>query len=535
MRILLLAPEVANQIAAGEVIERPASVVKELLENAFDAGADYIHVEIGYGGLNQIKVSDNGKGIIAEDLTLALMAHATSKIKSIKDLEAIESLGFRGEALASIASVARVSISSRPAQEESGMQLSEKNGENCLQPIARSRGTTVEVKDIFYNAPVRKKFLKSERVEYLAIDSLVRRFALSAPSITIDLSHNGKLKLQLPKALHEASRIARMKKLFGKSFTDGAIPVDTTAGEMHLTGWISGTNYERSQNDKIWFYINGRMVRDKLLHHAVKQAYEKILHPGRYPACLLYLTIAPELVDVNVHPTKHEVRFQDARLVHDFVSLRLSQLLGNIDHLQVTTKALSYSVLEPKAHSTYEDRVFGGCDKRSDWMVLNQDFALTFLANKPYLIDLIPLQKAFILDSLVKTCLPLEKRRVLVPIVISSVNKSLPFELVKPVLSQLGIEIGVQGQQVLVRTLPVRLPHLDIHGFFNDINKLETPSIEVLLFLLAENHPFFNGSSEEKQEAYRSYLEILLLDKTMQPSFIRHISLEKCQEFFNAS
>lgn len=535
MRILLLSPEVANQIAAGEVIERPASVLKELLENALDAEADYIHVEIGYGGLNQIKVSDNGQGIMAEDLPLALMAHATSKIKSIKDLEAIESLGFRGEALASIASVARVSISSRPASQESGMLVSEKNGENCLQPVARSRGTTVEVKDIFYNAPVRKKFLKSERAEFLAIDSLVRRFALGAPFIAIDLSHNGKLQLQLPKALHGSSRIARMKKIFGKSFMDEAIPVDTTLDGMHLTGWISGANHHRSQNDKIWFYINGRMVRDKLLHHAIKQAYEKVLPPGRYPACLLYLTIAPELVDVNVHPTKHEVRFQDARLVHDFVSVRLSQLLGNVDPLQVSVQALPYSVLTPKVQSTYADRASVGYDKKYDWIGLNQKFALTFLANKPYLIELNALQKAFILDGLTKASLPLVKRPVLVPIVILWENSRAELDSVKPLLSQLGIEVSLEGQQVTVRTLPISLPHLDIHAFFNAIFHLAKPSIEILFPLLAENHTFVSGVSEEKQEAYRSYLESLLLDKTMQPSFMMHFSLENCQDFFNAS
>ncbi|CEG55837.1 DNA mismatch repair protein MutL [Legionella fallonii LLAP-10] len=327
MRIHQLSSAIANQIAAGEVIERPASVVKELLENSLDAGADAISIEIGYGGLNQIKISDNGHGIIAEDLPLAVAAHATSKITTLDDLYAINSMGFRGEALASIASVAKVTISSKTAHQEHAMMLQVQNGQHVLSPCARTIGTTIDVVDLFFNAPVRKRFLKNEKLEFQAIELVIKRFALSAPHINLIVKHNGKLVLSLPAAIHEQAKRDRMAKIFGSSFIKDAIYLDVERGAMRLYGWISGPNYQRSQNDRQWVYINQRMIKDKLINHALKQTYDGMLYPGRFPACLLYFTINTAEVDVNVHPTKHEVRFQQPRLVHDFFTSQLSAAL----------------------------------------------------------------------------------------------------------------------------------------------------------------------------------------------------------------
>ena len=327
-RIHQLSAHVANQIAAGEVIERPASVVKELLENALDAGADTLSIDIGFGGLNQVKISDNGSGILADDLSLAIAAHATSKIEQLNDLYTITSMGFRGEALASIASVSRLSLCSKPASQENAMLLQVINGEANLTPCARNQGTTVDVRDLFFNTPARKKFLKTPLSEYQAIEAVVKRFALSSPMMALTLKHNDKQMLVLPAAHCDQTRLLRIKKILGKPFIEQAIYLDVSRAGMRLQGWVSGDSYQRSQNDKQWVYINQRMVRDKLMTHAIKQAYESVLYPGRHPACLLYLSIPAEELDVNVHPTKHEVRFQQPRLVHDFITSQILHALG---------------------------------------------------------------------------------------------------------------------------------------------------------------------------------------------------------------
>lgn len=327
MRIHQLPSLIANQIAAGEVIERPASVVKELLENSLDAGSDAIMIEIGYGGLNQIKISDNGIGIVADDLPLAIAAHATSKISTLNDLYAIESMGFRGEALASIASVAKVTISSKPETQDTAMSLRVQGTEMSITPCARNQGTTIDVVDLFFNAPVRKRFLKGEKLEFQAIETVVKRFALSAPGIALTLKHNGKQILALPPAINEQTRLTRMTRIMGSKFMKNAIYLDVERGAMRLYGWISDTGFQRSQNDRQWVYINQRMVKDKLITHAIKQAYDDLLYPGRFPACVLYFSIEHGEVDVNVHPTKHEVRFQQPRLVHVFFYFTISNCI----------------------------------------------------------------------------------------------------------------------------------------------------------------------------------------------------------------
>jgi len=328
-RIQPLPPQLANQIAAGEVVERPASVVKELLENSIDAGADRIELDLEQGGSKFIRVFDNGAGIHRDDLTLAISPHATSKIYTQKELETICSLGFRGEALASIASVSRFSLCSHPQEEESGWQISH-DGRGCVSditPCALPRGTRIEVRDLFFNIPARRKFLRSERTEYLHVEEVVRRLALSRFDIAFTLTHNSREMLRLRSAEDETQRSRRVGDVLGKGFIRHALQLDFAAAGMRLHGWLATPDYSRSQADSQYFYLNGRMVRDKLINHAVRQAHQAVLEAGRYPAYLLYLEVDPKQVDINVHPTKHEVRFRESRLVHDFIHRALRNAL----------------------------------------------------------------------------------------------------------------------------------------------------------------------------------------------------------------
>ncbi|HBI21084.1 MAG TPA: DNA mismatch repair endonuclease MutL, partial [Legionella sp.] len=429
VRIQRLSALVSNQIAAGEVIERPASVVKELLENALDASADVISVEIGFGGLNQIKVSDNGTGIVADDLPLAVALHATSKISQLNDLYAIRSMGFRGEALASIASVSRLSVSSKPEHQAHAMMLQiDGIAVHCV-PCARSRGTTVDVRDLFYNAPVRKKFLKSEQREYQAIEAVVKRFALSAPAVALSLIHNDKSMFALPAAPCEKTRLLRIRKLLGKAFTDDAIHLDVERAGMRLQGWVSGPDYQRSQNDKQWIYINQRMVKDKLLNHAMKQAYDGVLHPGRHPVCVLYLTIPAGEVDVNVHPTKHEVRFQQPRLVHDFMTSQMVCALASCKPVAIETPTYPLEIREshpiytrPTPFSREREKVPAGQMRvLSDGpsyplLVLNHAFAVVTIDGLHYLLDIERLQQHHLSQQLDAQTYPLASRPLLLPV-----------------------------------------------------------------------------------------------------------------------
>ncbi|KTD25540.1 DNA mismatch repair endonuclease MutL [Legionella maceachernii] len=542
MRIQQLPTAVANQIAAGEVIERPASVVKELLENAFDAQADIITIDISYGGLNQIKISDNGIGIVAEDLPLAIAAHATSKINELKDLYAISSMGFRGEALASIASVSRLMISSKPANQPHAMMLSMTDGDIQLTPCARSQGTTIDVRDIFFNAPVRKKFLKSEQIEFQAIEMMVRRFALSAPGIAISLSHNGKQQFNLPAANNDKTQLARIRKLLGKNFIEQSQYLDIEHAGLQLKGWISTSAYQRSQNDKQWVYVNKRMVKDKLLNHAIKQAYEGVLYPGRYPACLLYLTINPEEVDVNVHPTKHEVRFQQPRLVHDFIcshiqkALHQSQLAVDYTHAALPVETSSSQVRElylPLLHPA--TKVTDVSNSKKNWLVLNSSFALIFLNKEPYVVNVIELQRAWLFSVLSRESLPLPSRPLLVPV--SYPVNALSLERIdsyREALSQIGMELDLAGEQtVLIRSLPTAIPHLDLKQFLLSILSSAPPTITRLIELLTMCQSFSaQNAREEEIETLIGYLETLGNDKL--DMWCKHLSMETCRGLLNA-
>jgi len=320
-RITLLNPQLANQIAAGEVIERPASVVKELLENSLDADATQIEIIIEGGGVQRICIRDNGSGIHKEDLALALSRHATSKISSLEELEHVRSLGFRGEALASIASVSRLTLSSRPATESTAWQLQVEGREPeiNLQPVAHPLGTTIDVRDLFFNTPARRKFLRTEKTENSHIQDRVTQIALGCFPVGLTLKQQQKITLQLPAALTLEQREQRVAKICGEAFMQQALAIEIETFGLKLEGWIALPTFMRSQPDLQFFYVNGRMVRDKLVAHAIRQAYKDVQYGNRHPAYVLYLTLDPAMVDVNVHPTKNEVRFRESRQVHDFL------------------------------------------------------------------------------------------------------------------------------------------------------------------------------------------------------------------------
>ena len=329
MPIQILPARLANQIAAGEVVERPASVVKELVENSLDAGATRIDIDIDKGGSRTIRIRDNGKGIPKDELGLALSRHATSKIATLDDLEAIASLGFRGEALASISSVSRLTLTSRTAdQEEAWAAYAEgRDMDVQLKPAAHPVGTTLEVLDLFFNTPARRKFLRTEKTEFGHIDELLKRIALSRMDVTINLRHNGKVVRQYRAANTQIQKERRLAAVCGQAFLDHALAVELSHGDLKLGGWICSPQGARAQNDIQYCYVNGRMMKDKLINHAIRQAYETSLAPDQYAAYVLFIDVDPHQVDVNVHPAKHEVRFHQARLVHDFICQGLQSAL----------------------------------------------------------------------------------------------------------------------------------------------------------------------------------------------------------------
>ncbi|WP_375379873.1 DNA mismatch repair endonuclease MutL [Pseudomonas hormoni] len=337
-RIELLSPRLANQIAAGEVVERPASVIKELLENSLDSGAKRIDVDVEQGGVKLLRVRDDGSGISADDLPLALARHATSKIRNLEDLEQVMSLGFRGEALASISSVARLTLTSRTRDADQAWQVETEGRDMAprVQPAAHPVGTSVEVRDLFFNTPARRKFLKTEKTEFDHLQEVIKRLALARFDVAFHLRHNGKTILSLHEARDDAARARRVAAICGSGFLEQALPIEIERNGLHLWGWVGLPTFNRSQADLQYFFVNGRAVRDKLVAHAVRQAYRDVLFNGRHPTFVLFFEVDPAGVDVNVHPTKHEVRFRDGRMVHDFLYGTLHRALGDVrpeDHL----------------------------------------------------------------------------------------------------------------------------------------------------------------------------------------------------------
>lgn len=342
MLIKQLPNQLINQIAAGEVIERPASVAKELVENSLDAGATRIELDVDSGGKRRIRVRDNGHGIHKEDLELALSRHATSKIDSLSDLEKVQSLGFRGEALPSIQSVSRLTLISKTASQDQAwsIEATGPQSELTLAPAAHTDGTTITVNDLFYNTPARRKFLRADKTEFGHIDTMLKRLALSRFDVEFHLNHNQKNIFLLRVAHDDLAQNERVASLCGKTFLQHSIRLQFEASGLQLHGWISEPTFSRNQSDLQYFYVNGRMVRDRLISHAIRQAYRDVLYHARQPAYVLYLSMDPELVDVNVHPSKQEVRFREGRQVYDFllrsVQRSIAQIRPGMEPLAVT-------------------------------------------------------------------------------------------------------------------------------------------------------------------------------------------------------
>jgi len=366
MPIQILPARLANQIAAGEVVERPASVVKELIENSLDAGATKIEIDIEKGGAKCIRVKDNGSGVCKEQLTLALSRHATSKISHLDDLEAIVSLGFRGEALASVSSVSRLTFTSKPSEQDQAWQAIAEGRDMQVKilPAAHPQGTTVEVLDLFFNTPARRRFLKTEKTEFQHIDELIRRIALSRFEITFILKHNHKIVRQYRAAQTQIQQEKRLASICSESFVSSALHFQNSDNELKISGWVSDSLSARSLNDVQYCYINGRMIRDKLINHAIKQVYAYSLPQGKFPAYVIYIECNPDQVDVNVHPSKHEVRFHQARWVHDFIVSTLTVTLNETPELgaesEPQAKSSEHAYLpanggEPKVYDAQTD------------------------------------------------------------------------------------------------------------------------------------------------------------------------------------
>ena len=330
-RIHVMSDHLVNQIAAGEVVERPASVVKELLENSLDADASRIEVDVEQGGIKSIRIRDDGHGIHKDDLELSLSSHATSKINKLEDLERVRSLGFRGEALPSIASISRLRLTSRWQHQAEAWSISTTATDGFeLTPAAHADGTTVEVRDLFYNVPARRKFLRTEKTEFSHLEEVVKRIALSHFNVDITLRHNARAVRQLRRADDRLQQEKRIASICGPAFIEHAVYIDYAIDDFRLWGWVARPLFSRSQTDMQYFYVNGRMVRDKVVSHAVRQAYQDVLYHGRQPAYVLFLELDPASVDVNAHPGKHEVRFRQSRSVHDFIFRTIQKSLADV-------------------------------------------------------------------------------------------------------------------------------------------------------------------------------------------------------------
>ena len=498
-----LSLQLANQIAAGEVVERPASVVKELLENCLDAGATQIDIDIQNGGTQSIRIKDNGSGIPQNELSLALSPHATSKIESLDDLIHINSMGFRGEALASIASVSNLSLTS--FFDDMAWKIRSNHGEYEISPASHPPGTTVEVNDLFFNTPARRKFLRSERTEYRYIEDVVKRISLSHFGVTINFKHNQRQIWSLAAANTTKHKIQRLSRLINKEFISAAVELNYENAGLRLSGWMATAAYSRSQSDMQYFFVNGRIIRDKVITHAVRQAYEEKLYPGRFPVYVLHLQMDAEQVDVNVHPTKHEVRFRQSRLIHDFIYHSLHQAL-NQNHIEITAtekatvnKNSEEKIIGKKYNSTaypatYNSTVSEVTTSYSKQKTFTDNFsikaeninkplghAVSILGNnyllsqnKPGLlvVNLAAARRYIIKQQINKNLIEQKKlisKPVLIPFSINlSVNAENWLNIHKAKLQQLGFELAILGEhELMVRQVPALLNVFDLKKSVN--------------------------------------------------------------------
>lgn len=473
--IRILPNQLADQIAAGEVIERPASVLKELVENSLDAGCTRVDIELSRGGMESLRVTDDGHGIAGNELMLAVSRHATSKISQLEDLLQLQSLGFRGEALASICSVSQWEISSRRIGDENAYALRHDHVPR-LVPVNHAVGTSVSIRKLFFNTPARRKFLRAERTEFRHCDEVIRRMALARFDVAYYLKHNGRQVLRLPAVTDDTDRSRRVGQLCGEAFVRNSLVIDYPHSGMRLWGWISRPDFSRQQTDLQFFYINGRIIRDRVINHALRHAYESFLSPGRHAAFVLHLELDPAIVDVNVHPTKHEVRFREARRIHDFLirCLRdsLQQPVPVADYPAVqtindiraeyasTTLSVGHAFAPGRPASTSVDSYFGNIQT----ILLNR-FILTHSLNGLYLIDIqcvqVMLSRRYWQQAYEAG--EIKTRPVLIPssLQLSTLQRHV-YEQQQNLLAQLGFDLTPTSPgELLLRAVPVWLQGFD--------------------------------------------------------------------------
>jgi len=527
-RIKRLTAEVASQIAAGEVIERPVSVVKELLENALDAHAGSICIEIENGGLSLIKVLDDGCGIYADDLPLAIEAHATSKIENLSDLYQTSTRGFRGEALASIASVAKFTLISCPMDQDHAQQLQFEAGIGEIKPCHHAKGTEIIVRDLFYNLPVRKKFLKSPNYEWQAIENLVKRFALSAPQIAIKLYHQQQLMLDLPPTHHHEEHLFRIRKIWGQRFYDHAQAFEMERSGLKISGWLTTSEEHRSQNDRIWVYLNGRMIQDRLIAQALKHAYHQGLPEGRHPQIVLYLELPLDMVDVNVHPAKHEVRFEQPRLIFDFLVSSLKpfwQPQGLLPATSSSPEYESYSNLGQKP-----DALNWG----EHWKICNADFLLlAYQTQIYYLVDVRLWWQHHLEQVLSRKPMPWPSRTLSMPMI-----KSIPkvaLENQPPIIEKCslwGMDLQFWGDDRLcIRGIPAEFAQIDLSMWLRNFHQgLVADALTLNQLFDASLLSAYDLTPKQAQDLAQDLEEGLAMGQALK--FAKCLDLQNCRKLF---
>lgn len=515
-RIHPLPLHLANQIAAGEVIERPASVVKELIENSLDAGATEIVVNIEGAGSQSIQIRDNGQGIHPDDLTLALSRHATSKLNSTEQLSHISSLGFRGEALPSIASISRLTLTSKQAQNEHAWRLTANSNE--LTPITHPQGTTIEVRELFFNVPARRRFLKGDKTELNHIVTTLQRLALSQFSIGFQCQLSASSTLKLPRAITPKQQQERIAKICGKTFLKQSLYIEQNYDAIKLVGWLAKAEGHRPQTDIYYFFINGRVIRDRVINHAIRQAYSAFIPSGRYPAFVLYLTMPLDRLDINVHPTKHEVRFRDARLIHGLINRAIHDALST-EIPQTGLNDLSALIKEniiPLENQVFETSISNNqtsqnpITKESNpfgtiLTLLSQKYLLTQVNHGYLLIDLQSAEQQLrqLQYEEATATQTINSRPILVPIKLDLSLQSIDvLSSIKTKLSDLGLGFTIEAQKVVVNTIPSLFSHIDIRQLIDTLSSqltVKSTKLEVAA-LMKKQLPLIAIQSKEQAE-----------------------------------
>jgi DNA mismatch repair protein MutL len=545
-RIHALPLHLANQIAAGEVIERPASVVKELIENSLDAGATEIVVNIEGAGSQSIQIRDNGQGIHPDDLTLALSRHATSKLDSTEQLSHIASLGFRGEALPSIASISRLTLSSKQAQNDHAWQLAAHTDE--LTPITHPQGTTVEVRELFFNVPARRHFLKGDKTELNHIVTTLHRLALSQFDTGFQCHFSANSTLKLPRAITAEQRQQRIGKICGKTFLTHSLYIEQDYDDIKLQGWLANAEGHRPQTDVHHFFINGRVIRDRVINHAIRQAYSDFIPAGRYPAFVLYLTMPLDRVDINVHPTKHEVRFRDARLIHGLINKAIHDALGAqpqqgevgdiprpiientaTPERRVAETSSSYNPT-PKTAMSKDTTPFGTVIN-----LLSQRYVLTQSEQGPLLIDLQTAEQQLRQQQFqhAVTTNTLSSRPILVPIKLDIDPQHIDaLSHHQNQLRELGLDFTIKAKQVLIKTIPSLFAHIDISQLIDTLsNQLSTKTTsDQLIALMQQQLPLIDIQSIEQAQTILKQIVTLAIS----PNWHRQVDKATLHSLFQA-